>query len=125
MKINAYNCTGISRTSQLINDSGYMVAITWKTKFLDLEDNLSIGPRAYQNLINLVKVWLPKTIREINADDYKKAPFLNANKNAVIFTDVESETVVPETWGDFWNYENLEVRYNSTKLDYEYYQNNK
>lgn len=125
MKINAYNCTGITRTSQLINDAGFIVAITWKTKFLDLENNLSIGPRSYQNLINLVKVWLPKSVQRIDADEATKAPFLNANKKAVIFTDVLNEQCIPETWSEFWNYENLEVRYDSTKLDYEYYQNNK
>ena len=112
MKINAYNCTGITRTSQLINDAGFIVAITWKTKFLDLQDNLAIGPRSYQNLKNLVKVWLPKSVQRIDADHSYKAPFLNANKNAVIFTDVVDEQAIPETWSEFWNYANLEVRYN-------------
>ena len=125
MKINPYNCTGITKMSQLENDMSFAKAITWKTKYLDLTDELIIGPYSYINLINLKKVWLPKDIKFINAETPSKAPFVGSNKDAVIFTDIISENSIPETWSEYWNYANLEVRYNSTKLDYEYYQNNK
>ncbi|HIS88943.1 TPA: hypothetical protein IAA87_05940 [Candidatus Avigastranaerophilus faecigallinarum] len=127
MKINInpynYGSSQITKLSDLDNDIGFIVGIhKSKTTQLLFEKWNIIRKKEYQNLPNLKKIWIPKELTLIEADNADQAPFLGCSSDCVIYTDVESESELPSTWSSFFNNysetQKLTVKYGSNINSY-------
>ena len=77
----------------------------------------TIGSRAFGNCPGIKTLFLPSSVEMMDI------PFDGCASTMVIYTDVASESAVPQNWGSYWNeYEankKLTVQYNASRYEFE------